>query len=91
MYLSFQNPGCERSWHRCGRSVPGSGASCCEERPAYRIEPPDILTIEAVNLVPTTPYKLRTFDSLVITVGGALPEAPIEGTFSVGSVTCFAH
>ncbi len=30
--------------------------------PTYRIEPPDILSIEAVRLVPSSPYKLNTVD-----------------------------
>ena len=33
--------------------------------PDYIIEPPDILTIEAVSLVPKAPYQLRVFDVLV--------------------------
>jgi polysaccharide export outer membrane protein len=51
--------------------------------PDYRIEPPDILTIEGIHLIPKPPYRLRTFDTLVISVAGALPEAPISGQFTV--------
>jgi polysaccharide biosynthesis/export protein len=49
--------------------------------PPYRIEPPDILQIDALRVVPKFPYKLRILDSLVISVGNALPDAPISGTF----------
>lgn len=52
--------------------------------PAYRIEPPDILTIEAVQVVPREPYGLRTGDIIAIYVPDAFEQAPIAGTFPVG-------
>lgn len=36
--------------------------------PQYRIEPPDLLTIDAVHIVPKSPYALRTLDVLGIDV-----------------------
>jgi polysaccharide export outer membrane protein len=51
--------------------------------PSYRIEPPDILTIEAVSIVPRPPYRLRALDVLNIQVLGTLPEAPISGLYTV--------
>lgn len=51
--------------------------------PTYRVEPPDILVIDAIHVVPKPPYRLRTFDSLSVDVQGALPDAPITGTFVV--------
>lgn len=45
--------------------------------PEYVIEPPDILNIEGVHIVPRSPYTLRTLDALSINVEGALPDAPI--------------
>jgi polysaccharide export outer membrane protein len=51
--------------------------------PPYRIEPPDILQIDALRVVPKSPYKLRMLDSLVIQVGNALPDSPISGTFVI--------
>ena len=36
--------------------------------PTYRIEPPDILNIEAVRLVPRSPYTLNTVDLLKIRI-----------------------
>lgn len=54
---------------------------CKSVLPAYRIEPPDILSIEAVHLVPHSPYHLRTFDLLSIQCEGTLPDAPINGIF----------
>jgi polysaccharide export outer membrane protein len=51
--------------------------------PVYTIEPPDILVIEAVHVMPKAPYALRTGDVLGIQVTGTLPDAPISGAYSV--------
>ncbi len=53
--------------------------------PAYRIEPPDILVIDAIHVVPSHPYHLRTLDVLAIDVQGTLPDAPISGIFPIES------
>lgn len=51
--------------------------------PEYVIEPPDILMIEGVHIVPKAPYHLKTLDVLSIQVAGALPEAQIAGMYPV--------
>jgi polysaccharide biosynthesis/export protein len=51
--------------------------------PPYRIEPPDILQIDALRVVPKSPYKLRMLDTLVIQVNNALPDSPISGTYVI--------
>jgi polysaccharide export outer membrane protein len=51
--------------------------------PEYTIEPPDILVIEAIHIVPRSPYALRTGDVLAITVLGTLPDAPVSGAYAV--------
>jgi polysaccharide export outer membrane protein len=51
--------------------------------PEYVIEPPDVLTINAVRLVPRAPYRAEPFDSLLVRVLGALPDQPIQDAFSV--------
>jgi polysaccharide export outer membrane protein len=51
--------------------------------PAYVIEAPDILNIEALHVVPKQPYRLQPFDSVSIQVEGAPPEAPISGTAQI--------
>ncbi|MDG2382732.1 MAG: polysaccharide biosynthesis/export family protein [Pirellulaceae bacterium] len=51
--------------------------------PEYVIEPPDILMIEGIHIVPKAPYRLRTLDVLSIQVSGALPEAQISGMYPV--------
>lgn len=51
--------------------------------PTYTIEPPDILVIEALHILPKAPYHVRTGDVLGIQVTGTLPDAPILGAYSV--------
>jgi polysaccharide biosynthesis/export protein len=51
--------------------------------PAYVIEPPDILMINAVKIVPKPPHKIEPFDGLLIRVLGALPDYPIADAFAV--------
>ncbi len=56
---------------------------CKAVLPTYTIEPPDILTIDAIHVVPKAPYYLRTLDALRIQVLGTLPDAPIDGIYTV--------
>ena len=51
--------------------------------PPYRIEPPDILRIEVLSLVPRAPYRLKTLDSLSITARDVLADKPVEGVYQV--------
>lgn len=51
--------------------------------PPYRIEPPDVLLIDAINVSPKSPYVLRVLDALVIQVSEALPDAPISGEYAI--------
>lgn len=51
--------------------------------PAYRIEPPDILSIDVVQQVSESDYLLHAADTLMVNVSGTLPEEPILGTFPV--------
>ncbi|MCG8450913.1 MAG: polysaccharide biosynthesis/export family protein [Pirellulales bacterium] len=51
--------------------------------PRYVIEPPDILLIEGVKLVPKSPHKIETFDVLLIRVTGAFPDQPIDDAYAV--------
>src|SRR5262249_49383411 len=40
--------------------------------PAYVIEPPDILLLDPIRIVPRPPYRLEPFDQIVIQVSNAL-------------------
>lgn len=63
--------------HQQGAGVAQTGATpkelCKVVLPQYTIEPPDVLMIEAVRVVPKSPYPLRTGDLLAIQVEG-MPE-----------------
>jgi polysaccharide export outer membrane protein len=61
--------------------------------PPYVIEPPDLLTIDALRLVPLPPYHVQPLDALFMQVSGADPLHPIEagiyqiepeGTLNIG-------
>lgn len=51
--------------------------------PIYRVEPPDILTIDVVQQVPQTTYRLTPGDAVAISVTGTFPDEPIDGDFVV--------
>jgi polysaccharide biosynthesis/export protein len=51
--------------------------------PDYIIEPPDILLLDSVSVVPLPPYKIATLDSLVIVVANAPAMDPIAGVYAV--------
>lgn len=51
--------------------------------PEYRMEPPDILLIDAIRVVPKPPYYIEPLDLLLIQVQGALPEEPIAAGYRV--------
>lgn len=51
--------------------------------PRYVIEPPDVLLIEGVRLVPKSPHHLEIFDVLLIRVVGTPPDQPIDNQYIV--------
>jgi polysaccharide export outer membrane protein len=51
--------------------------------PDYIIEPPDVLAIEAISLIPKQPYKLRPLDTVSVIVTGVSDEANISGQYIV--------
>jgi polysaccharide biosynthesis/export protein len=51
--------------------------------PAYTIEPPDILFIQAVKIVPKAPHKLEPFDVLLVRVANAFADQPIADAYSI--------
>lgn len=58
-------------------------ASEQELAPEYVIEPPDVLLIDLVRLVPKAPYKTAALDVLRIQGAGLLPEEPLAGIFAI--------
>ncbi len=51
--------------------------------PPYVVEPPDILLIDAVRVVPLPPYKINPLDALLIQSTNTLPNEPIAGVYPV--------
>jgi polysaccharide export outer membrane protein len=49
----------------------------------YVIEPPDVLLVEAVKIVPKPPYRIERLDTLAIKVSGTFPDAPIADLYVV--------
>jgi polysaccharide biosynthesis/export protein len=51
--------------------------------PDYRIEPPDILLVDALTVAPKPPYHIQTLDILIVSVPNAFVNEPIAGTYPV--------
>jgi polysaccharide export outer membrane protein len=51
--------------------------------PAYLIDVPDILIIDAIRLVPKPPYRIAPLDSILINVSNAPADAPVSGLYAV--------
>jgi polysaccharide export outer membrane protein len=51
--------------------------------PPYMIEPPDILLIDTIRMIPKPPYLVSPLDVLIVRVAEPLPNQPIEGTYTV--------
>ncbi len=51
--------------------------------PTYQIEPPDILEIDALKVVPKPPYKIEPLDFLTINANTPPSTPPITGSYGV--------
>ncbi len=51
--------------------------------PDYVIEPPDVLLINAVRLVPNPPYRFEPLDTVIVTAKAPLANEPLSGEFVV--------
>jgi polysaccharide export outer membrane protein len=51
--------------------------------PPYRVEPPDILILDTIRLIPRGPYTVAPLDQLLIRVAEPLPNQPIDGVYTV--------
>lgn len=51
--------------------------------PPYVIEPPDVLLIDAIKVVPKAPYRLEPLDIVRIDADNVLPDYPLEGNFQI--------
>ncbi len=53
-------------------------------QPPYVIEPPDVLLIDAVRLIPRPPYRIEPLDVLTVQATQTFPDQPIAGAYAVG-------
>jgi polysaccharide export outer membrane protein len=53
------------------------------QHPPYVVEPPDILLIDAIRIVPRPPYRIEPLDTIVVQVSNLPAEEPIAGLFQV--------
>jgi polysaccharide export outer membrane protein len=54
--------------------------------PEYIIEPPDLLSIDAISLIPSQSYRLRPLDAIsLVTTGNIPPEYHLSGQYIVQS------
>jgi polysaccharide export outer membrane protein len=51
--------------------------------PDYIIEPPDVLAIEAVSLIPKSPYKLHPLDVVTVVTTGLPEESNLTGQYII--------
>jgi polysaccharide export outer membrane protein len=51
--------------------------------PEYVIEPPDILQLDTISVIPKPPYKIGALDVLLIQAVKTLPNLPISGLYGV--------
>jgi polysaccharide export outer membrane protein len=51
--------------------------------PDYIIEPPDVLSIEAISLIPKSPYRLQPLDVVTIVTTGVPEEANLTGQYVI--------
>jgi len=56
---------------------------CKTTLPDYIIEPPDVLSIEAISLLPKEPYHLRALDVVSIVATGSPEVAAISGQYNI--------
>ncbi|MEN6450378.1 MAG: polysaccharide biosynthesis/export family protein, partial [Thermoguttaceae bacterium] len=56
---------------------------CMVSQPAYHVEPPDLLVVEMLKMVPLPPYRIDIYDVLQIRAVGTLLDQPLDGFFLV--------
>lgn len=53
--------------------------------PAYRIAPPDVVTIELQKMIPKPPYYLQSLDVIFVRVIGTLYDQPIDNYYVISA------
>ena len=79
--LLAMTTGCHLFCHKSVPCVPRELATVAQ--PPYVIEPPDILVIDAIRLIPKPPYRVEPLDTLGIRVSPTPEDQPIAGIYTV--------
>lgn len=76
---------CCLACHPCEKPIPEDVPRELDKQslPSYMIEPPDILLVDAIRVVPLPPYKIQPLDVLLVQVTGTLPNEPVSGLVAV--------
>lgn len=83
---SFQAGGCHSVQTAPGNTVPAEGLPrelVKVSLPEYRVEPPDVLLIEAVRAIPKPPYKAEPLDVLFVQLAAPIPDNPLSGPVTI--------
>ncbi len=75
--------GCGSGRCPCPAELPLPREKRMTTMPPYVIEPPDILIVQTMNVVPKPPYHLKPMDSLAIRVEGTVREREIFGLYPI--------
>jgi polysaccharide biosynthesis/export protein len=77
--------GCKASLHRSQPFVPLDVPKELNKvnLPEYRVEPPDILLIEAIRAIPKPPYRAEPLDVLFVSLANPIKDEPLTGQISV--------
>lgn len=82
--VGLVNMGCQSPLTRaevCACPIPREKTKVSLE--TYTVEPPDILIVDAIRVVPKPPYRIQPLDLLIIQATGVLVESPIGGLYPV--------
>lgn len=82
---AFVTVGCQTPSRRAPVVIPADAPKETEKvsLPDYRVEPPDILVIEATRTIPKPPYKAEPLDVLSLSLAAPLPNEPLSGLFTI--------
>ncbi len=88
LLLAFALSGCQGLQHRRSDVVvlPTEGVPtelCKASIPDYIIEPPDVLTIDAIRILPRQPYNLQPLDSLAVQIVDTDGETLVAATSNI--------
>jgi polysaccharide biosynthesis/export protein len=81
--LAFLPAGCAHTQPVPSFPLPGELNKV--NHPAYRIEPPDVLEINALQIIPLPPYRVRALDTIFVRLSNVHEKFPVSGFYPVNS------